>query len=129
MGFTNLFRKKQPDPVTYDHTLQAALAAARRGQHEVAKELFTRVADGVPEEGTACHMLGVEYFRSDVPEAAVWFERSLSRAYMEPELRLASLGFLAECYIQMGRKNDARACIDRLRPDMPTVAAHLASKL
>ncbi len=134
MGIFDLFRKSEhpesaPRPGTYEVTFQAALACAQQGQHAGAKALFARVADGVPEEGDACHMLGVEHFGADWGEAAKWFEESLRRPYLAPQLRSASLALLARCYVELGRRSEARSCIDMLRAAMPDLAAELSKQL
>ena len=115
---------------TYEDTFQAARACLEQGHRAGAKALFQRVADGVPEEGDACHMLGLVYFlEQNFAESARWCEVSLRRPIMNPELRLASLTMLALCYLKLGRRSEARACIERLRPLTPDFAEELAKQL
>jgi hypothetical protein len=115
---------------TYEDTFQTAFACLEQGHRAGAKALFNRVADGVPEEGDACHMLGFIYFGEDnFAESAKWCEVSLRRPIMNSGLRLKSLTMLALCYLKLGRRSEARACIERLRPLTPDFAEELAKQL
>ena len=115
---------------TYEDTFQAALACLKQGHHAGAKVLFKRVADGIPEEGDACHMLGFVYFvEENYAESAKWCEVSLRRPILNGELPLKSLSMLALCYLKLGRRSEARACIERLRPFTPDFADELAKQL
>jgi len=118
-----------PPPVTYEQTFQLALTAQKQGQVEASRELFRRVASGVPEDPAPCHCLGLSYFGNDYPESVKWFGECLSRSRENPQMRMSSLAFLAQCFRELGDRKQAVICLRSLHRDSPKFAEELAETL
>lgn len=133
MSFFDKFGKhpRSPEPphVTYEQTFQTALAAQQQGHKEIARELFERVARGVPQDRESCHLLGVSYFGEDSEQAAYWFGEVLRRSEANDELRAHALAFLAQCFLKMGDRKQAVTCLQGLHVLRPKLAEEVAEML
>ena len=133
MSFFDGFRKEspapQPPPVAYEQTFQAALALQKQGHEGAARDLFERVAEGVPKDRESCHLLGVSYFGEDYAQAANWFGQVLRRSEENDQLRADSLAFLAQCFLKMGDRKQAVMCLQGLNVFRPALALELAEML
>jgi len=118
-----------PPPVTYEQTFQVALTAQKQGQVEASRELFKRVASGVPEDPTPCHFLGLSYFGKDYAESVNWFAECLSRSRDNPQMKMSSLAFLAQCFKELGDRKQAMICLRSLHTESPEFAEELAETL
>ncbi len=134
MSFFDKFRKRSRPPevtrVTYEQTFEAALAAEKQGFKAIARELFERVAEGVPKDRASCHALGLSYFGDgDYAQSANWFGEVLRRSEVNDELRARSLAFLAQCFLKMGDRKQAVMCLKGLHVLRPGLAQELAETL
>jgi len=133
MSFFDKFRKEspapKPPPVTYEQTFQAALALQKQGYKGASRELFERVAEGVPKDRASCHLLGVSYLGEDWARAANWFGECLRRSEENDQLRADSLAFLAQCFLKMGDRKQAVMCLKGLHVFRPGFAEETAEVL
>lgn len=119
-------RSRMPPAPSAEHEYSRGLAATRAREWSVAAAAFSRAIEMKPAYAEAWNGLGYALRNQGrYPEALAAYDEALRLRPDYPE----ALEYLGETYVKMGRGDDARRVLERLKPLDAAMARELAEAI